>query len=164
VVKPRHDGIAMTDAQPARRPIGVLGDPYGPRSRLLMYASGATVLVACAVAAIQFGHWRWWLFAWGVLIGLMSATIYELLLRLLPALVHATVDQRAQAQPRIAQMKRAVYPLLVNLGVAFGVLASGLASPWPDILLTAGVIVFQLVVPAALLPLLRRRAQSMNNP
>jgi MFS family permease len=148
----------------ARRATGVLGDPYGPRSRLLMYASGAAVLVACAVAAIQFGHWRWWLFSWGALIGLVSATIYALLLRLLPALVHATVEQTAQAQPRITQMKRAVYPLLVNLGLAFGVLASGLASPWPDILLTVGVIVFQLVVPMALLPLVRRRAQSTGNP
>jgi MFS family permease len=65
----------MTDAHPARRATGVLGDPYGPRSRLLMYASGAAVLVACAVAAVQFGHWRWWLFSWGVVIGLVSATI-----------------------------------------------------------------------------------------
>jgi hypothetical protein len=104
------------------------------------------------------------LFGWGVVIGLVSATIYGVLLKLLPALMHATVDQRAEAQPRIAQMKRAVYPLLVNLGVAFGVLASGLASPWPDILLTVDVVVFQLVVPAALLPLVRRRARSANNP
>src|SRR5450432_1222747 len=122
----------MTDAQPARRPRGLLGDPYGPRSRLLMYASGATVLVTCVVAAVQFGHWRWWLFAWGVLIGLVSAAIYELSLRLLPALAHATVAETAQAQPRIAQIKRAVYPLAVTFGVAFGVLASGLARPWPD--------------------------------
>jgi len=33
--------------------------------------------------------------------------------------VHASVEQQAQAQPRISQMKRAVYPLLVNLGVAW---------------------------------------------
>ena len=94
---------------------------------------------------------------WGVFIGLVSATIYELSLRLLPALVHATVEQTAQAQPRITQMKRAVLPLAVTLGLAFGVLASGLASPWPDILLTAGVILFQIVMPAALLPLIQRR-------
>jgi MFS family permease len=153
----------MTEARPAPRPRGLLGDPYGPRSRRLMYASGATVLVTCVVAAVQFGHWRWWLFAWGVLIGLASATIYELSLRLLPALVHATVEQTAQAQPRIAQMKRAVYPLSVTFGVAFGVLASGLASPWPDILLTAGVVLFQIVMPAALLPLIRQRAQRATN-
>src|SRR5665213_3161640 len=91
----------MTDAQPARGATGVFGDPYGPRSRLLMYASGAAVLVACAVAAVQFGHWRWWLFSWGVLIGVLSATIYGLSLRLLPVLLHASVEQTAQAQPRI---------------------------------------------------------------
>jgi MFS family permease len=154
----------MTDAQPARLPRGPFGDLYGPRFRLLMYASGATVLVTCVVAAVQFGHWRWWLFAWGVLIGLVSAAIYELSLRLLPALAHATVAETAQAQPRIAQMKRAVYPLAVTFGVAFGVLASGLARPWPDILLTAGVIVFQIVMPATLLPLVRRRDQRAANP
>lgn len=153
----------MTDGRMARRLIGVLGDPYGRRSRLLIYASGTAVLAACAVAAIQFGHWRWWLFIWGVLVGLASATLYQLLLRLLPSLMHAGAEQRAQAQRRIAEMKRAVSPLAVSFGVAFGLLASGLASPWPDILLTVGVVVFQLVVPAAMLPLVRRRAQSTSN-
>lgn len=153
----------MTNAHPVRGRTGVLGDPYGPRSRRLIYASGTAVLVACAVAAFHFGHWRWWLFAWGVLIGVLSATIYGLLLRLLPALLHVSVERTAQAQPRLAQMKRAVYPLGVSLGLAIGVLASGLASPWPDILLTVVVIVFQLVVPMAMLPMVRRRAQTASN-
>jgi MFS family permease len=153
----------MTDAHPARGAIGVLGDPYGRRSRLLIYASAAAVLFACTVAAIQFGHWRWWLFAWGVLIGVLSATIYGLSLRLLPVLLHVPVGRIATAQPRVSQMKRALYPLQVTFGVAFGVLASGLASPWPDILLAAVVIVSQLAVPIALLPMVRRRAQTLSN-
>jgi MFS family permease len=153
----------MTSAHPVRTRTGVLGDPYGPRSRRLIYASGTLVLVTCAVAAVHFGHWRWWLFAWGVLIGLLSATIYGLSLRLLPALLHVSVERTAQAQPRLTQMKRAVYPLGVTLGLAIGVLASGLASPWPDIFLTVVVIVFQLVAPMAMLPMVRRRAQTATN-
>ena len=47
---------------------------------------------------------------------------------------------------------------IVSMGLGIGTLASGVASPWPDILLTAAVIVFQVVVPAAMLPALMRRA------
>jgi MFS family permease len=153
----------MTDAHPVRGRTGILGDPYGPRSRRLIYASGTVVLVACAVGAVHFGHWRWWLFGWGVLVGALSATIYGLLLRLLPALLHVSVERTAQAQPLLAQMKQAVYPLGVSLGLAIGVLASGLASPWPDIFLTVVVIVFQLVLPMAVLPMVRRRSQTASD-
>jgi hypothetical protein len=153
----------MADARRARGVTRLLGDPYGPRSRGLIYAMGATVLIACAVTAIRFGHWRWWLFAWGALIGVLSATIYGLILRLVPGMLHMPAERISQAQPRLAQMKRAIYPLSLSIGLAFGVLASGLARPWPDVVLTVVVIVFQLMVPLAILPALRRRAQTARN-
>jgi MFS family permease len=154
----------MTNAHPAGGRAGVLGDPYGPRSRFLMYVSGAVVVFACAITATHFGHWRWWLFAWGVLIGVLSAAIYGLLLRLLPALLHASADSTAQLQPRLGQMKRAIYPLMVCLGLGIGILASGAASPWPDILLTGVVIVFQILVPIAMVPMVRRRVRTAASP
>jgi len=57
-------------------------------------------------------------------------------------------------------MRRALYPMLLSLGLAIAILASGLASAWPDILLTAGLIVFQLG-PTAFLPALRRRVAAI---
>jgi hypothetical protein len=136
----------------------LLADPYGQAGRLLMYASGATVVVACGVTALSMGHWRWPLFAWGIGDGILSAVIYGLLLTLLPTLLHVPADRRTQAQPRLDQMRRALTPTLLSMGLGIGTLASGMASPWPDILLTAAVIVFQVVVPAAMLPALMRRA------
>jgi MFS family permease len=153
----------MTNARPAPGRAGVLGDPYGPRSRFLMYVSGAVVVFACAMTAVHFGHWRWGLFTWGVLAGVLSAAIYGLLLRLLPALLHVSVESTAQLQPRLAQMKRAMYPLMVCLGLGIGILASGAARPWPDILLTGVVIVFQILVPIAMLLVVRRRVQTASN-
>jgi hypothetical protein len=129
----------------------------------VIYAAGATILIACAVTAIRFGHWRWWLFAWGALIGVLSATIYGLTLRLVPGLLHMSTERISQAQPRLAQMKRAIYPLELSIGLGVGVLASGLAKPWPDTVLIVVVIVFQLMVPLAMLPALRRRAQAASN-
>jgi MFS family permease len=152
----------MADANRARGVTALLGDPYGRRSRGLIYAIAATVLIACTINAIRFGHWHWWLFVWGVLIGVLSATIYGLTLRLVPTILHASVERMARAQPRLAQMKRVLYPLMLSIGVALGVLASGMARAWPDVLLTLVVIVFQLMVPMAMLPRLRRRARALN--
>jgi hypothetical protein len=53
-------------------------------------------------------------------------------------------------------MKRTLYPVLLSLGLGIGIMAGGLASAWPDILLAAGMILFQLG-PTAFLPVLRRR-------
>lgn len=151
-------------AENSRRAVPrLLADPYGHAGRLLMYASGATVAVACGVAALSAGHWRWPLFAWGVGNGVLSALIYLLLLALLPTLLQVPADQRAQARPRLDQMRRALTPTLLSLGLGFGVLASGLASAWPDILLTAGIVVFQVIVPAAFLPIIRRRASTLGS-
>jgi preprotein translocase subunit SecY len=123
-----------------------------------MYSSGASLLVACGVAAVSAGHWRWPLFAWGVGNGVASAVIYQLLLTLMPTLLHAPAEQRAQAQPKIDKMRRALTPTLVSMGIGFGILASGIANAWPDILLTAGILVFQVIAPAVFLPIIRRRA------
>jgi hypothetical protein len=141
----------------------LLADPYGPAGRLVMYASGATVVVACSITALSMGHWRWPLFAWGIGDGVLSAVIYRLLLTLLPSLLHVSADRLTQAQPRLDQMRRALTPTLLSMGLGVGILASGMASPWPDILLTAVVIVFQVIVPAAMLPALMRRAATSGN-
>jgi hypothetical protein len=135
----------------------LLANPYGPAGRRLMYASGATIVLACGVAALSAGHWRWPLFAWGVGNGVLSALIYLTLLAVLPPLLHAPADQRARAQPRLDQMRRALTPTLLSMGLGFGILASGIASAWPDVLMTVGIVVFQVIVPAAFLPLVRRR-------
>jgi hypothetical protein len=152
----------MTTAGTGGSSAGRLGDPYGVTSRRLIYISAVAILVVCGGTAIHSGHWRWWLFGWGVAIGLLSAVMYGLLLRVVPAMFHLGPERTAQAQPRLSQMKRAVYPLVVTIGVALGALASGLASPWPDVLLSVGVVVFQIAVPMAMLPMLRRRVRSSN--
>lgn len=140
----------------------LLGDPYGTVGRRLMYANGVAIVVVCGIAALHVGHWRWWLFAWGIGAGLLSATVYGLLLKLLPALLHLPAERTAQAQPRLAQMKHALYPVLLSLGLGIGLLSSGLANAWPDILLTVGIPVFQLM-PMALFPALRQRVPTSGN-
>jgi hypothetical protein len=87
---------------PRRGLADVMRDPYGSTGRLLMYASGATVVLVCCIAAVHGGHWRWWLFAWGVADGFASAITYGLLLKLLPALLGLPADKAAQARPNSA--------------------------------------------------------------
>ena len=50
-----------------------------------------------------------------------------------------------------------VFPSALATGCAVGIIAAGLQSAVPDLLMTVAVVVFEVAVPLALTPWIRRR-------
>jgi hypothetical protein len=126
--------------------------------RMLMYASGACVIFACVTLVVTAGHgWSWWLFVWGVAVGPLSVACSELTEKAMIGVFHVSAAEVDEKRPHLRARKLAIYPVAAMQSVACGVLAAGLRSSWPDIIWTAGVVLLQLVLPLAILPLLKRR-------
>jgi hypothetical protein len=132
-------------------------DAYGPRARWLVYASLVPILGSCAELAVIFGTgWSWGLFLWGVAAGLFIVVCSEAIRKI----SMLTPEQRANAASRVRAQRLLVVPNSVGFGLACGVLAGGLQTPWPDILVSAAVVCLVFLLPLASLPLLRRRVSA----
>lgn len=150
--------VSSPDGEAAWAP-GLQGDPYGRTAAWLVYASVGWVLFACAVVAATVGRgWSWPLFAWGIAVGVLAVACYYVFLRSGVALVARRLRQvqLAARRARLRARGRIVYPTLAGYSLGLAIVAAGLRSAWPDILLTVFIAVFQVLMPLVVLVALRR--------
>ena len=127
-------------------------DLYGPHGRHLVYVSvAAGIAAAGAVAFIAGTGWSWPLFAWGLGAGVLGIVCNEIVAKLLRAIISpVTVDDRERIKAKRAKQRLLVLPASAGTGVAVGIVAGASGTPWPDLLLTAFVVVFEMVFPLML--------------
>ena len=133
-------------------------EPFA-RLRRLNWLSTVLFLVAVtAIALVGGSGWSWPFFLWGVGAGILTVACMRGMLRLGYALIPLTPEKVAQSKQRVRERYRSLYVSTFAFGVGVGVVAASLRSAWPDILLTAAAVLFQL--PALImLPRARRRAR-----
>lgn len=149
--------FSMANYDGTSRPLGGLGDPYGPRARLLVYASGVSMVGACAVVALSLGTgWSWSLFLWGLGVGLLGPVISEVLRRIASSYLAPTPQQLADAQVRVRAHRLLVIPMGVAVGFAVGLLAGALEVVWVDVVPTVALLLFGLLPALIQLPRFRR--------
>src|SRR5450631_4890327 len=108
------------------------GDLYGPRGRRLVYTSvAAGIAAAGAVASVAGTGWSWPLFAWGWGAGVLGVVCNEIIAKLLRAIIGpATADDRERIEAKRGQQRWLVFPASGGTGVAVGIVAGALETPW----------------------------------
>ena len=122
------------------------------------------VLVAAILIAVSVGTgWSWGLFAWGVGVGVLGTACYQAMTSALTAVVraHANAAGSDRFRLRLKYQRQIVLIGWPVFGCAFGIIAAALKSPWPDVFITASVLVFGVFIPAVLLVWLKRRAATL---
>lgn len=148
----------MADHAGGSRQRGVLGDPYGPRARWLVYASDVCLVGGCASFAINLGRgWSWPLFVWGVIVGLLIPAMSELVRRIASSYMRLTPQQLTEAQPRVRAHRLLVIPGGVATGLGVGLLAGSLMSAWPDVVASVALLLVGLLPALVWLPVIKRK-------
>jgi small neutral amino acid transporter SnatA (MarC family) len=149
--------LAVVTDSPATSP-----SPYSPKMRRLVYLSDALLLASAGVIAALIGTgWSWWLFAWGLGLGVLGIAGNEFLVRLTVRIVRPGANDLDRMRSRRHDQRLLVFPSALATGCAVGILSAGLQSAVPDVLMTVGVVVFEVGLPLAMLPWLRRRVAAV---
>lgn len=144
----------VTDSQVVR----TSPNPYSPKMRRLVYLSDVCCLAAAGTLAVVVGTgWSWSLFVWGAALGVLLIAGNELLVRFAVRIVRPAASDLARQRSRRRDQRLMVFPSALATGCAVGIIAAGLQSAAPDVLMTVAVVVFEVAVPLALTPWIRRR-------
>jgi MFS family permease len=153
--------LSMANYAGTSRLLGGLGDPYGFRARLLVYASGVSLVGACAVVAVSLvTGWSWSLFLWGLGVGLLGPVMSEVLRGMASSYLALTPQQLADAQVRVRAHRLLVIPMGVAVGLAVGLLAGAFVLVWIDIVATVMLLVFGLLPALIKLPRMKGRGDT----
>ena len=142
----------MTDSTLARQ------GPYSPQVRMLVYLSNGFLIAAAVVTAAVAGTgWSWWLFIWGVGLGVLGLVGNELIVRATVRIVRPIASDLERLRSRRHDQRLIVFPSALLTGCAVGIIAAGLQSAVLDVLMTVVVVVLEVGLPVVLLSSLRRR-------
>ena len=126
--------------------------------RRLVYLSDVCCLAAAGTIAAKVGTgWSWGLFVWGAALGVFLIVANELLVRVAVRVVRPAASDMERQRSRRRDQRLVVFPSALATGCAVGIIAAGLQSAVPDLLMTVAVVVFEVAVPLALTPWIRRR-------
>jgi hypothetical protein len=152
---------AVTDS----RAVSTSPNPYSAKNRRLVYLSDVCVIAVAGILAAKLGTgWSWWLFAWGAALGVLGIAANELLATIAGRIVRANSSDLERLRSRRRDQRLMVFPGALAMGCSAGIIAAGLQSAVPDVLLTVGIVVFEVGLPLALTPWILRRvaAKSAN--
>jgi len=148
---------AETPAADPRRTV----DPY---SKWLHYGSSAVCLAACVVGAFLVGQgWSWGLFIWGAAVAFGSVVATLLIRRLALSRVADGGQAASLRSQRMRERDLTIFPPAVFSLLGVAIFGAATLSPWPDVVITA-IAVLAVLVPAALLPAIVRRARGTDLP
>lgn len=134
------------------------------RGRTVVYVSDLCIVGAGVVFAFASGrHWSWGPFVLGPTVGVLALGVYAALLGIVIKVVRPEADQLSKMQQGLRQQNLVVLPGYVSIGLCFGFIAGSLRSYWPDLVLALMILVFGLLVPLALLPLVKRKADAQRD-
>ena len=124
----------------------------------MQYASGASVLFACTVFALLIGkHWSWPPFAVGPLIAAAALGLNAIIVRRTVAAFEPSREQLDRLASRRRAGNKVLVPVLVAMGIGFGLVAGSIPSYWPDALFGLLMISTSVIGPLLLLPMIKRR-------
>ncbi|HEY3926036.1 MAG TPA: hypothetical protein VGL75_15845 [Acidothermaceae bacterium] len=147
----------MTDSAFARP------GPYSRQVRLLVYLANAILIATAVVTATVVGKgWSWWLFLWGAGLGVLGLAGNELIVRVTVRIVRPSASDLERLRSRRHDQRLIVFPSALLTGCAIGIIAAGLQSDVPDVLMTVLIVVLELALPVVLLSLLRRRVAQVS--
>ena len=110
------------------------------------------------IAATVGSGWSWLLFGWGAVLGLIGVAGNEFLVKVLVTVARPDADGLRRMRSRRRDQRLLVYPASLGTGLAVGTMAAALQDAWPDVLMTAAVLLFELVLPLAMILWIKRRA------
>jgi hypothetical protein len=131
------------------------------RLRLLQYIGDAGMLFACVVFALLIGkNWAWGPFLLAPVIVAVAPAASAMLLRYGKTKLRPTDADWQRAIARRRQWMTITVPAYVTFAVGVGLVAGSIPSYWPDVVLGVLIMLFTILLPLALLPVLLRRARS----
>jgi hypothetical protein len=131
------------------------------RGRGLVYASDLCVVGAGVVLALVGRRWSWGPFVLGPTVGVAGLGAYAALLGIVIKVVRADDDQLRKAREGLRQRNMVVIPGYLCFGLCAGLIAGSLHSYSPDVVLALMILVVGLLVPLAVLPVVKRKADAL---
>jgi hypothetical protein len=131
------------------------------RGRKVVYVSDLCIVAAGVLFAAAVGrHWSWGPFALGLAVGVLGLGVYAAFLAIATRVVQLDRDELTKARHSLRLRNRIVVPGYVSIGLFCGVVSGSLRSYWLDLVLGLMILIMGLLIPLAVLPLVRRKAVS----
>jgi hypothetical protein len=127
-------------------------DPASKAGRLFLYGNAVFILVfASVLAAIVGTGWSWPLFIWGAALGPLSIATTWLFLQVAMRSQLLAADRVATARQRMRARSWSVNPTVVLFAVSIAILGAAFDSIWPDVLMTAVIVLSNIAMPLVVL-------------
>ena len=131
------------------------------RGRSLIYICDCLMVVAVAVAVVVAGkHWAWGPFAAGMAIAVLGIACHALLINIVTRVVRPAAAELAQAKRRIHEQRLVVVPNYVSMGLCCALAAGAFRSYILPVVLAVLIVLLGVLLPLALLPMLKRKADA----
>jgi MFS family permease len=131
------------------------------RYRAMQYVSFACILFACIVFAMLVGkHWAWGPFILAPVIVAIGAGSNALMVRTATSWLRPTEEQLRRAASRRRVRNTVIVPSYITFGIGFGLIAGSIPSYWVDVAVGVLILLMSVLVPLAMLPSLKRRADA----
>ncbi len=131
------------------------------RYRAMQYVSLACILFACSVFAVVGGqHWAWGPFIVAPVLVAIGAAANALMVRKALSWLKPSDEQRREATSRLRRRNTVIVPMYGTFGIGFGLIAGSIPSYGADAAVGLLILVMTFVVPLAVLPSLKRRAEA----
>ena len=131
------------------------------RGRSLIYVSDFFMVAAVAVAVIVAGkHWAWGPFVAGLAIAVLGVASHALLINVVTRVVRPSAGELVQAKRRIREQRLVVVPNYVTFGLCCALAAGAFRSYILPVVVAALIVLIGVLLPLALLPLLKRKAHA----
>jgi hypothetical protein len=132
------------------------------RGRAAVLLADLAIVGAGVVIATQPGRrWSWGPFVLGPIVGLLGLGAYAALLRVAIKIFRPDPAQVSEARQRLRQRNPIIVAGYVCIGLFAGLVAGSLRSYRPDVVLGLMILVFAVLVPLAVLPLAKRKADAL---
>lgn len=133
------------------------------RGRTLLLVADLGIVGAGVVIATRPGrHWSWGPFVLGPIVGLLGLGAYAALLWAAIKIFRPDPAQVSEARQRLRQRNPIVVAGYVCIGLFAGLVAGSLRSYWPDVVLALMILVFAVLIPLAVLPPAKRKADALH--
>jgi hypothetical protein len=132
------------------------------RLRAMQYLSDGAILFASVVLALVAGKgWAWGPAVLGPVVVASAAACNDIAFRVAVSALRPTEEQLRRSRARRRRRNVIIVPAYITFAIASGVIAGSLKTYWPDLGLGGIVLVTAVVIPLAILPRLKRRAEAM---
>lgn len=131
--------------------------------RLLVgqYLSYLSILFACAVFALLIGkQWAWGPFVLTAGVVAAGGAVNELIAHRAMSWFRLTAEQRRRATARGRRRNKVYFPGYATFAIGFGLVAGSIPSYWVAAVLSLVMIVMTVLLPLAMVPRLKRRANA----